>query len=30
MKRVPHNYLNAIVATKIATDFVYAFGLNAR
>ena len=29
MKRVPGNYINAIVSTKIATDFVYAFGINA-
>jgi hypothetical protein len=25
---VPENYLNAIVATKIATSFVYAHGLD--
>ncbi|MGD9250334.1 MAG: hypothetical protein PVG19_03885, partial [Desulfobacterales bacterium] len=28
LKRVPDNYLNAIVATKIATSFVYAHGLD--
>jgi len=29
VKRVPENYLNAIFATKMATDFVYSFGLDA-
>ncbi len=29
LKRVPDNYLNAIVATKVATDFVYTYGLDA-
>ena len=29
LKRVPGNYLNAIVATKVATDFVYNYGLDA-
>ena len=29
MRRVPRNYLNAIMATKIATDFVYGYGLDA-
>jgi glutamate dehydrogenase len=28
LKRVPDNYLNAIVATKLATSFVYAHGLD--
>ncbi|HUT65643.1 MAG TPA: NAD-glutamate dehydrogenase domain-containing protein, partial [Spirochaetota bacterium] len=28
LKRVPANYLDAIVATKIATGFVYRFGLD--
>jgi glutamate dehydrogenase len=28
LKRVPDNYLDAIVATKIATGFVYRFGLD--
>ncbi len=28
LNRVPDNYLNAIVATKIATSFVYAHGLD--
>jgi glutamate dehydrogenase len=29
LKRVPGNYLNAIVATKLATSFVYAHGLDS-
>ena len=29
IKRVPSNYINSIVATKIATDFVYGYGLDA-
>jgi len=29
IKRVPENYLNSIVATKIATIFVYKYGLDA-
>ncbi len=29
LNRVPVNYLNAIVATKVATDFVYNYGLDA-
>ncbi len=29
LKRVPENYLNAIVATKIAIDFVYKYGTEA-
>ncbi len=30
LKRVPVNYLDAVFATKIATDFVYRHGLDAR
>ncbi len=29
LKRVPENYLNAIVATKVATNFVYKFGMES-
>ena len=29
LKRVPENYLNAIVSTKLATSFVYAYGLDS-
>jgi len=29
INRVPENYLNAIFATKVATDFVYTFGLDS-
>ncbi len=28
LKRVPENYLNAIVSTKLATSFVYTYGLD--
>lgn len=28
LKRMPENYLNAIVATKLATSFVYTYGLD--
>jgi len=29
LKRVPENYLNAIVSTKLATSFVYTHGLDS-
>ena len=29
LQRVPDNYLNAIVATKLATSFVYTYGLDS-
>ncbi len=29
LKRVPENYLNAIVAAKLATSFVYTYGLGS-
>jgi glutamate dehydrogenase len=29
LKRVPDNYLNAIVATRLATGFIYKHGLQA-
>jgi len=28
LQRVPHNYLNAIISTKLATSFVYKYGLD--
>lgn len=29
LKRVPENYLNAIVASKVATNFVYKYGMES-
>jgi glutamate dehydrogenase len=29
LKRVPENYLNAIVASKVATNFVYTYGMES-
>jgi len=29
LERVPENYLNAIVASKVATNFVYAYGMES-
>ncbi len=29
LKRVPENYLNAIVSTKLATSFVYTYGIDS-
>jgi glutamate dehydrogenase len=29
LKRVPENYLNAIVASKVARNFVYTYGMES-